>query len=199
MAVTKHNRRTLPFSRPTILRPVRAVRLAPYSALDRWIAATDINPDSELRAPLPDEKVMCEIFVAVIEGIQGILAPVYLLSMTAYDSRAGKTAMLRLARFAGSPGDAAAPLWVRRLPPRKFLCFTQPRAFAARLVGGLTEILSNQSFPQIKCPLRCSLGHATLLLGLLPTESFPVVARMFALRNLKVWARGNNLRDLKFR
>lgn len=67
MAVTKHNRRTLPFSRPTILRPVRAVRLAPYSALDRWIAAADINPDSELRAPLPDEKVMCEIFVAVIE------------------------------------------------------------------------------------------------------------------------------------
>ncbi|KAJ7089644.1 hypothetical protein C8R44DRAFT_892327 [Mycena epipterygia] len=199
MAVTKHNRRTLPFSRPTILRPVRAVRLAPYSALDRWIAAADINPDSELRAPLPDEKVMCEIFVAVIEGIQGILAPVYLLSMTAYDSRAGKTAMLRLARFAGSPGDAAAPLWVRRLPPRKFLCFTQPRAFAARLVGGLTEIPVKPVVSSDKMSAAMLSWARDTAIG---TSAYRVLSRRcknVALRNLKVWARGNNLRDLKFR
>jgi hypothetical protein len=76
----------------------------------------------------------------IIQGIPGILATVYLLSLAAYEPRAGQTDTIRLAHFAGSPGDADAPLWVRRLPPRKFVCFTQPRAFAARLVGGLTDI-----------------------------------------------------------
>ncbi|KAJ7634023.1 hypothetical protein B0H17DRAFT_1149772 [Mycena rosella] len=146
MAVTKASTCTLRFPRPTILRPMRAVRLAPYDPLDRWLAVADINTElHRYRTPLPEEQ--CEVFVhvTVLQKIslirfQRTPAPVYMLAMGAYHPRAGQTQLIHLACFTGSPGDADAPLWAHQLPTGKLLRFPQPRAFTARLVGGMTEI-----------------------------------------------------------
>lgn len=68
MAVTKSTRRTLPFSRPTILRPMRTVRLARYDALNRWIGAADAKPFPHLLLDTPpDGEAVCQLFVAVVE------------------------------------------------------------------------------------------------------------------------------------
>ncbi|KAJ7678457.1 hypothetical protein B0H14DRAFT_3177705 [Mycena olivaceomarginata] len=139
MAVAKSSPRTLRFTRPKIMRPVRAVRLVNYDPLNQFVAAANIDPDprSCLYAWVPKDQIMCELFVTVAEGM---VAPVYLLSLAAYDPRAGETETIRFARFTGFPGNADAPLWTRRLPPRKLLHFSQPWAFVARLVGGMTDI-----------------------------------------------------------
>lgn len=203
MAVAKSSPRTLRFTRPKVMRPVRAVRLVNYDPLNRFVAAANIDPDprSCLYAQVPEDQIMCEFFVTVVEvgfilflragkhpdhEFQGMIAPVYLLSLAAYDPRAGETETIRLARFTGFPGNADAPLWTRRLPPRKLLHFSQPRAFVARLVGGMTDIsvkptfsvslyycisdfsrsllgvISATSIPHLHHPLRCSLGHDVL-------------------------------------
>ncbi|KAJ7743886.1 cytochrome P450 [Mycena olivaceomarginata] len=145
MAVAKSSPRTLRFTRPKVMRPVRAVRLVNYDPLNRFVAAANIDPDprSCLYARVPEDQIMCEFFVTVVEGM---IAPVYLLSLAAYDPRAGETETIRLARFTGFPGNADAPLWTRRLPPRKLLHFSQPRAFVARLVGGMTDISVKPTF-----------------------------------------------------
>lgn len=69
MAVTKSNPRALTkFSRPVILRPMRAVRLTRCDALDRWVATTEFKSDLvSIFPPTPDDQIMCELFVAVIE------------------------------------------------------------------------------------------------------------------------------------
>lgn len=64
----------------------------------------------------------------------------YRLSLVAYDTDLGFTDMIQLGRFAGSPGDADAPLWTRRLMPGRNLRFSQPRAFVAKLIAGMTDI-----------------------------------------------------------
>lgn len=51
------------------------------------------------------------------------------------------TPMIHLGRFVGSPDDSDAPQWTRLLQPRQTYYFTQPRACAAELVGGLTDIV----------------------------------------------------------
>ncbi|KAJ7078217.1 hypothetical protein C8R44DRAFT_754963 [Mycena epipterygia] len=141
MAITKSTKstpRNLQFSRPTILRPMRTSRVASYDALDRWLAVTDIDPDLQIKTPLPDDKAMCEVFVSVIEGFLGTI---HRLSLAVYHPYAGETELMHIARFVGFPGDADAPLWTRQLPPSRLLCFSQPRAFVAMLVGGMTNIL----------------------------------------------------------
>jgi hypothetical protein len=68
MAVTKSRPSTLKFSQPTILRPpMRTVRLSGYDSVDRWLATADMRADLDLRTRLPDDQVMCQVFVAVIE------------------------------------------------------------------------------------------------------------------------------------
>lgn len=47
---------------------------------------------------------------------------------------------MHLARFNGTPDDAGAPLWVRRVPPGKLLRWSQPLEFVGKVVGGLTDI-----------------------------------------------------------
>lgn len=171
MAVsTKSTRRTLPFARSTLLRPIRAARLAHCDALDQWIGRADLSTASKvsLHGPLPAGQVMCRIFVVCLEVyffycnmmlcltcLQRPLSPVYLLSMRAYEPRAGPTGTIRLARFTGFPGDADAPLWVRRLPPGKYLTFPQPRAFVANLVGGVSDI-PVQSLIYVSFKLPCA-------------------------------------------
>ncbi|KAJ7793987.1 hypothetical protein B0H14DRAFT_3497520 [Mycena olivaceomarginata] len=74
--------------------PVRAVRLVNYDPLNRFVAAANIDPDprSCLYARVPEDQIMCEFFVTVVEA--------------AYDPRAGETETIRLARFTGFPGNA---------------------------------------------------------------------------------------------
>ncbi|KAJ7108172.1 hypothetical protein C8R44DRAFT_884935 [Mycena epipterygia] len=139
MAVTK--------SRPTLLRPMRAVRLGSYDALDRWLAATDLNPNDDLHSVLPDDQAMCEIFPAILPSI-GNFPPVYVLSFMAFHPRAGTTHILRLARFAGYPDAPDAPLWASRLTPGRFVYFPESRAFVARLVAGLTDIPVKSLLPR---------------------------------------------------
>jgi hypothetical protein len=104
---------------------------------------------------------------------------VYRLSLVVFDARAGSTEIISLARYEGSPADADAPLWTRRLRPGKLLRFSQPRAFGAQLVAGISDIRlyvssSYRSYNYshfYRLPLgmirdlhppRRSLGHATL-------------------------------------
>ncbi|KAJ7038500.1 hypothetical protein C8F04DRAFT_1179519 [Mycena alexandri] len=193
MAVsTKSTRRTLPFARSTLLRPIRAARLAHCDALDQWIGRADLSTASKvsLHGPLPAGQVMCRIFVVCLERP---LSPVYLLSMRAYEPRAGPTGTIRLAHFTGFPGDADAPLWVRRLPPGKYLTFPQPRAFVANLVGGVSDIpvqsliydeITNEmrtwaSITAIGTPARRALARHCMAMG-------------------KVWARGNFVYPVEF-
>ncbi|KAJ7868441.1 hypothetical protein B0H13DRAFT_1897152 [Mycena leptocephala] len=131
--------RVLKFSRPKILRPMRAVRLTRCDPLDRWLATVGLKspPDQSLHDPLPSDEVLCAL---VMSPVEGILGPVYGLALVAYDPRTGRSPHMLLGRFAGSPGDPDAPLWVRRLPLRKLMWVSQPRAFVARLVGGMTDI-----------------------------------------------------------
>ncbi|KAJ7166910.1 hypothetical protein C8R46DRAFT_1219287 [Mycena filopes] len=138
--IPKHNR-PRPFARSTLLRPIRDLRLARCDPLNRWVGSADLGPFPELSFadPLPKNFVMCQLFVARM-GNEDKDDDVYILTMRAYEPRAGSTALIRLARFQGSPGDTDAPLWTRRLVPGNLLRFAQPRAFMARLVGGLTDI-----------------------------------------------------------
>ncbi|KAJ7033294.1 hypothetical protein C8F04DRAFT_1184292 [Mycena alexandri] len=192
MAVsTKSTRRTLPFARSTLLRPIRAARLTHCDALDKWIGRADLSAASKvsLHGPRPAGQVMCRIIVVCLERP---LSPVYLLSMRAYEPRAGPTGTIRLARFTGFPGDADAPLWVRRLPPGKYLTFPQPRAFVANLVGGVSDIpvrsliydeITNEmrtwaSITAIGTPARGALARHCIAMG-------------------KVWTRGGNLRGFR--
>ncbi|KAJ7085955.1 hypothetical protein C8R44DRAFT_737114 [Mycena epipterygia] len=191
MAITKSTKstpRNLRFSRPTILRPMRASRVASYDALDRWLAVADIDPDLQIKTPLPDDKAMCEVFVSVIEGFLGTI---HRLSLAVYHPYAGETELMHIARFVGFPGDADAPLWTRRLPPGRLLCFSQPRAFVAMLVGGMTNILySRHAFPAL-----LSWARDTAI----GTRGHKLLSRRcktVAIRKIRVWARGGNLRGL---
>ncbi|KAJ7440083.1 hypothetical protein B0H11DRAFT_1934007 [Mycena galericulata] len=166
MALTQSSPRILPFSRPTVLRRMRATCLARYDPLNRWLGAADIRmyPDLFLTNP-PSDEVICELFSVSLIEFQGILGTLHTLFLKAYDRRrAGFTKMIRLDRYVGSPGDANAPLWTRRLPPRKFLRFSQPRAFVARLVAGMTEIRVEDIFDRRMTPemlswaCQCAIG-----------------------------------------
>ncbi|KAJ7493944.1 hypothetical protein FB451DRAFT_1388076 [Mycena latifolia] len=110
MAVAKSSPRTIRFTRPKVLRPMRAVHLARsnYDALDRFVAAANVNLDSKcsLYDPVSDDLVMCEFFVSAIHGMVNSM---YLLSVAAYDPRAGETPTVCLATYRGSPGDVDAP------------------------------------------------------------------------------------------
>ncbi|KAJ7136972.1 hypothetical protein C8R44DRAFT_869055 [Mycena epipterygia] len=156
MAVTK--------SRPTLLRPMRAVRLGSYDALDRWLAATDLNPNDDLHSVLPDDQAMCEIFPAILPSI-GNFPPVYVLSFMAFHPRAGTTHILRLARFAGYPDAPDAPLWASRLTPGRFVYFPESRAFVTRLVAGLTDIppRGTQAGPLLDWSLAAAKGTPVYL------------------------------------
>ncbi|KAJ7438039.1 hypothetical protein B0H11DRAFT_1935568 [Mycena galericulata] len=190
--------RTLPFSRPTKLRPMRAVRLAHLDPLNKWLGAADIKPSPVCWDYFPDNipdnnEVICELFVNIYEG-QGVLGTSYTLSMEAYD-HGTFTGLLRLARFSGSAGDADAPLWARRLPPSRYVRLLQPRAFVAKLVAGMTDIPvqrlgSGGITPEmLSWAYQCAIG----------TPAQRLLARRcknVALGNIKTWERGKNLRGL---
>ncbi|KAJ7844359.1 hypothetical protein B0H14DRAFT_3455583 [Mycena olivaceomarginata] len=119
MAIVQSSRAPQPIS----VRPMRGVRPGQYDALDHWLALADLKtaPELFLRTPLPDDQTMCEI-------------------VAAYHPRLGITNDVHIGCFVGSSDDANAPLWVNRLPPQIFLRFSQPLAFVAKLVGGMTDI-----------------------------------------------------------
>ncbi|KAJ7759715.1 hypothetical protein DFH07DRAFT_772045 [Mycena maculata] len=209
MAVT----RTRPFSRPTKLRPMRAVRLPHLDPLNKWLGAADIKPTPVCWDYFPDnipdnDEVICEVFVGVYKvyflsvhwsvrliKAQGILGTVHTLTLEAYD-HGTFTGLIRLARYAGSAGDADAPLWARRLPPLKFMRILQPRAFVAKVVAGMTDIpvehlVSGGITPEMLSWARqCAIG----------TPAQRLLARRYknvALGKIKTWKRGENLRGLQ--
>ncbi|KAJ7189693.1 hypothetical protein GGX14DRAFT_580499 [Mycena pura] len=120
-------------------RPLRLVRLARYGHLDRWIGTADLKaaPERFMGSPLPDDLAMCELYISVIKGGDG---PTYRLSLAAYHHLLGPTLDIHLARFVGTPHDADAPLWLRRVPTGKLLRWPQPLEFVGMVVGGLTDI-----------------------------------------------------------
>ncbi|KAJ7715626.1 hypothetical protein B0H16DRAFT_1741783 [Mycena metata] len=121
-------------------RPMRAVRLRQCTPLDRWLASVEMktSPELYMDSPLPDDHAMVELYMYVFEGVLGVA---YRLSLAVFHPSLGSTDDdIHLARFVGTPHDANAPLWVRRLPPRKLLRFAQPLEFVANLVGGMTDI-----------------------------------------------------------
>ncbi|KAJ7189436.1 hypothetical protein GGX14DRAFT_408842 [Mycena pura] len=136
-------------------RPLRLVRLARYGHLDRWIGTADLKaaPERFMGSPLPDDLAMCELYISVIkvdffflcagelsEWSQGGDGPTYRLSLAAYHHLLGPTVDIHLARFVGTPHDADAPLWLRRVPTGKLLRWPQPLEFVGMVVGGLTDI-----------------------------------------------------------
>ncbi|KAJ7440082.1 hypothetical protein B0H11DRAFT_1934008 [Mycena galericulata] len=205
MAVTQSIPRILPFSPPTVLRRMRATCLTRYDPLNRWIGAADMKTslDLFLTAALPPDEVMCQLFVGVVEvesfglsKFQGILGTVYTLSLTAYDRRhAGSIQLINLDRYSGSPGDVGAPLWVRRLPPQKFVRFSQPRAFVARLVAGNTEIHVEHML-EGKITTKMLSWARQCAIGTPAHRSIARRCKTVALGDIRVWARGKNLRCL---
>ncbi|KAJ7682198.1 hypothetical protein DFH06DRAFT_1314423 [Mycena polygramma] len=162
--------------------------LADRDAVDQWVATEDLmaDPDVPMHAPLADDEVRCEIFVALLEGMYG---PVYRLSLAVYDPHAGKTEALKLGRYQGIPTDKDAPLWTRRLPLFKYIRFTQPRAFAAMLVAGMSDI---QFFEPASSKALLWARHAAI--GTPVQRLVSRHCRTVALRSVKVWVRGQNLR-----
>ncbi|KAJ7038742.1 hypothetical protein C8F04DRAFT_1179420 [Mycena alexandri] len=138
MTIVKSTRRRTPPRAPRPIRPMRAVRLRQYSPLDRWLAGVEMKtaPEVSLHSPLPDDQAMVDLFVSAFEGMLG---STYRLTMWAFHPGVGTTDNIVLARFVGSPHGPNAPLWVRRLPPRKLLRFSQPVEFVAKLVGGMMD------------------------------------------------------------
>ena len=157
MTIVKSTRRRTPPRAPRPIRPMRAVRLRQYSPLDRWLAGVEMKtaPEVYLHSPLPEDQAMVELFVFAFEvfsfflsfsplaqlltSFQGMLGSTYRLTMWAFHPGVGTTDNIVLARFVGSPHGPNAPLWVRRLPQRKFLRFSQPLEFVAKLVGGMMD------------------------------------------------------------
>ncbi|KAJ6593047.1 hypothetical protein B0H19DRAFT_1245857 [Mycena capillaripes] len=191
MAVPRLDTRSLPI--PRRMRPIRLVQCK--SPLNRWLASVEFCPDYDLFTPLPNDCVMFQAFVVVLESV--IFGTIYRLSVVAYDRRAGRIA-IRLARYVGSPDDSDAPLWVRRLPPYKRLRFTQPRSFAVRLVAGMTDIpvdfLDSESDDRRAISARRLSWARDAAVG---TPSHRILSRRcknVALGNIKAWARGKNLR-----
>ncbi|KAJ7843594.1 hypothetical protein B0H13DRAFT_2364681 [Mycena leptocephala] len=181
-----------PYSRlrPTRVRPMRRVRLLKADPLDRWLATADVmlDPDMSLRSTLPEGEVMCAVHVTILEGLYGA---VYRLSMVVYDRHAGYSEPLGLGRHQGVPTDADVPLWTRRLPPGRFLRFSQPRVFVARLVAGLSDI------PLQRAPSVQALSWARdAAIGTSIHRLLSRRCKNAALRKIKVWARGTNLRGL---
>ncbi|KAJ7028606.1 hypothetical protein C8F04DRAFT_1188415 [Mycena alexandri] len=138
MAIVKSTRRRTPPRAPRPIGPMRAVHLRQYSPLDRWLAGVEMKtaPEVYLHSPLPEDQAMVELFVFAFEGMLG---STYRLTMWAFHPGVGTTDNIVLARFVGSPHGPNAPLWVRRLPQRKFLRFSQPLEFVAKLVGGMMD------------------------------------------------------------
>ncbi|KAJ6593020.1 hypothetical protein B0H19DRAFT_1055676 [Mycena capillaripes] len=189
------------YSRPTRVRPMRPLRLTKCTPLDRWLATADVmlNPGSSLYDPLPDNEVMCELFVCIIENIglitivQSFYGTVYRLSMVVHDARAGDTELLSLDRHQGFPTEINAPLWTQRLPPNKFLCFSQPRAFIAKLVAGMSDVQFNLT------PSAKALSWARdATIGTSLHRGLSRHCKTTALRKINVWTRGKKLRGFPF-
>ncbi|KAJ7440121.1 hypothetical protein B0H11DRAFT_1934009 [Mycena galericulata] len=190
MAVT----RTLPFSRPAKLRPMRTVRIVHLDPLNKWLAAADIDPSPDRWDYFPDnipdnDEVICEVLVSVI---QGILGTGYSLNLQAYDH--GKfTPPIHLARYTGSLSDADAPLWARRLPPLKFVRLLQPRAFVAKLVAGMTDIPVQHWWSRDITPEMLSWARQCAI-GTPAHRRLGRRCKNVALANIKTWERGKFLR-----
>ncbi|KAJ6466001.1 hypothetical protein C8R47DRAFT_1079083 [Mycena vitilis] len=194
---------TYAHARPTHPRPIRLQLLTNRGPLDRWLANLDImaNPYVALHAPLADDDVRCELFIALLDVctpsflarppdyVQGMYGPVYRLSLVVYDPHVGCTETLRLGRYQGIPANGDAPLWTRRLPLFKILRFTQSRAFAAMLVAGMSDI---QFFEPASSQALSWARHAAI--GTPVQKLVSRHCRNAALRSVKVWARGKNLR-----
>ncbi|KAJ7468369.1 hypothetical protein B0H11DRAFT_1921235 [Mycena galericulata] len=188
--------RTLPFSRPTKLRPMRAVRLEHLDPLDKWLGAADIKPSPVCWDFFPDnipvnDEVICEVYMGVYEDILGTI---YTLNLEAYD-HGTFTGLIRLASYSGSARDADAPLWARRLPLQKFGRLLQPREFVAKLVAGMTDIpVQRLGFGGITPEMlswarQCAIG----------TPAQRLLSRRCknaALGSIRTWKRGKNLRGL---
>ncbi|KAJ7639677.1 hypothetical protein DFH06DRAFT_1138392 [Mycena polygramma] len=167
---------TYAHARPTRLRPMRPHLLADRDAVDQWVAAEDLmaDPDVPMHAPLADD--------------EGMYGPVYRLSLAVYNPHAGKTEDLRLGRYQGIPTDKDAPLWTRRLPLFKYIRFTQPRAFVAMLVAGMSDIqffepASSKALlwarqAAVRLSARAYIMHSNMLArsALLSRDSSPVTA-----------------------
>ncbi|KAJ6593040.1 hypothetical protein B0H19DRAFT_1245845 [Mycena capillaripes] len=127
---------------PVTVSPMRPMHIHKFGALDRWLASAEMKTSPELfmRSPLPDGDAMCEIYISHHLGFNG---QNYLLSLAVYHPRVAidhAIPDIELARYVGYADDPGAPLWVRRLPPRKLLRFPQPLHFIGKVLGGMTDI-----------------------------------------------------------
>lgn len=127
----------LPIPQPTLVPPMRAALLRSYDPLNRWLASLPMQATPDRFPPLADNQAYCQVYMSFHEGMRG---PTYRLTFTAYHPSFEQTNAIELARFVGFPSDNDVLLWARRLPPNEYLCFGQPLDFAARLVGGMTDI-----------------------------------------------------------
>ena len=94
------------------------------------------------------------------EWSQGGDGPTCRLSLAAYHHLLGPTVDIHLARFEGTPQDADAPLWLRRVPTRQLLRWPQPLEFVGMVVGGLTDIPVE---PLVLVRSRCLLIYSLCL------------------------------------
>ncbi|KAJ7708603.1 hypothetical protein B0H14DRAFT_3525384 [Mycena olivaceomarginata] len=134
MAIVQSSRAPQPIS----VRPMRGVRPGQYDTLDHWLALADLKTAPELFSAYPSARRPNH--VRDLQPTPWTPGPVHRLSVAAYHPRLGITNDVHIGCFVGSSDDANAPLWVNRLPPQIFLRFSQPLAFVAKLVGGMTDI-----------------------------------------------------------
>ncbi|KAJ7843588.1 hypothetical protein B0H13DRAFT_2364675 [Mycena leptocephala] len=190
MAIVSTTPYTYSRLRPTRVRPMRGVRLLKCDPMDRWLATADIMLDSDLSLPLPEGEVMCALIMCILKLSFGT---VYRLSMVVYDREAGCSVALNLGRYQGLHTDAEAPLWTRRLPPREFLRFSQPRFKLLALLW--IPLFTGGQHKQAPSAKALSWARDASV----GTSTHRLIARRcknIALRKIKVWARGTNLRGL---
>ena len=157
--------------RPSCVKAMRASRLRKCDPLDRWLASVTMKtaPGIFLQSPLPDDQAMCELFMSVHKAcflrfwpghgnsclicVSGCLRDHPYPRSRSLPLAHEATNNMHLARYVGSPADDDAPLWVRRLPPRRFLRFPQPLDFIGKLVGGMTDISVEPLLVSCRCGL----------------------------------------------
>ncbi|KAJ7091055.1 hypothetical protein C8R44DRAFT_955621 [Mycena epipterygia] len=124
---------------------LRAAALAPYEALNTWLAAniTDgstVVPERTLHA----HEALCilTMFILKDKDVGSIFQgpDVYTLVLEIQLHGKSKSPLMRLGRFLGSSDDGDAPLWTRLFKPRESYHILETSTFAATLACGMTNI-----------------------------------------------------------
>ncbi|KAJ7133525.1 hypothetical protein C8R44DRAFT_772596, partial [Mycena epipterygia] len=124
---------------------LRAAVLAPYEALNTWLAAniTDgstVVPERTLHA----HEALCilTMFILKDKDVGSIFQgpDVYTLVLEIQLHGKSQSPLMRLGRFVGSSDDGDAPLWTRLFKPRESYHILETSTFAATLACGMTNI-----------------------------------------------------------